>query len=109
MAGLIQFKKNNPVYKKNLELKILMRKLVTPICILIVLLQSCTGSKKATQLPPYIIPDLPYGALDRKGMESSNDKEILLYFINDQTLTLRPGQITEAEFWASPEIWIRLN
>jgi hypothetical protein len=36
-------------------------------------------------------------------LAKNNNKEILLYFINDQTLTLRPGQITEDEFWESPE------
>jgi hypothetical protein len=33
----------------------------------------------------------------------NDSKEILLYFVNDKTITLRPGQITEAEFWGSPE------
>lgn len=41
---------------------------------------------------------------NRSATEAKRDhKDILLYFINDQTLTLRPGQITEAQFWASSE------
>jgi hypothetical protein len=28
-------------------------------------------------------------------------KEIYLYFINDKVITLRPGQITESEFWGN--------
>lgn len=54
-----------------------MRKLITAMAILIVFLQSCTGSKKATQLPPYIAPDLPYRALDKKGMDTTFDYQVL--------------------------------
>jgi hypothetical protein len=54
-----------------------MRKITTIISILAVLLQSCTGSKKTMQLPPYITPDLPYRALDKKGLDTTFDYQVL--------------------------------
>lgn len=54
-----------------------MRKLIIAISILTVLLQSCTGSKKTTQLPPYIVPDFPYRALYKKGMDTTFNYQVL--------------------------------
>jgi hypothetical protein len=54
-----------------------MKKLITAICILTLFLQSCTSNKNATQTKPYVMPDLPYRALDKKALDTTFDYQVL--------------------------------